>query len=107
MATVLVTGGTGYVAKWCIVELLRQNHHVCTTVRDLKREPDIRDAVKRVFENTERLSFAAADLLQDEGWGSAMAGCDYVLHVASPLGGGRKATGIRLSPRHATARSGF
>jgi dihydroflavonol-4-reductase len=88
MATVLVTGGTGYVAKWCIVELLRQNHHVRTTVRDLKREPGIRDAVKRVFENTERLSFAAADLLQDEGWDSAMADCDYVLHVASPLGGG-------------------
>jgi len=27
-----------------------------------------------------------ADLTSDEGWDEAVAGCDYVLHVASPLG---------------------
>jgi nucleoside-diphosphate-sugar epimerase len=31
------------------------------------------------------LSFFAADLENDTGWREATAGCDYVLHVASPL----------------------
>ena len=33
----------------------------------------------------DRLSFVAADLTNDAGWPEAVAGCDYVLHVASPL----------------------
>jgi len=33
------------------------------------------------------LEFVLADLTQDHGWDAAAAGCDYVLHVASPLGG--------------------
>jgi dihydroflavonol-4-reductase len=31
------------------------------------------------------LTFHAADLLNDDGWAEAIAGCDYVLHVASPF----------------------
>jgi nucleoside-diphosphate-sugar epimerase len=33
----------------------------------------------------DRLSFLAADLTNDAGWPEAVAGCEYVLHVASPL----------------------
>jgi dihydroflavonol-4-reductase len=33
----------------------------------------------------DRVSFAAADLENDAGWAEAAAGCDYVLHVASPF----------------------
>jgi dihydroflavonol-4-reductase len=32
-----------------------------------------------------RLSFVVADLESDSGWPEAVAGCEYVLHVASPL----------------------
>ncbi|WP_262714344.1 hypothetical protein [Mucilaginibacter metallidurans] len=32
----------------------------------------------------DRLSFIAADLAADAGWEEAVAGCTYVLHVASP-----------------------
>ncbi len=32
--TVLVTGGTGFVAGWCIVQLLERGYAVRTTVRD-------------------------------------------------------------------------
>ena len=31
------------------------------------------------------LSFVQADLLDDAGWGTAAEGCDFVLHVASPV----------------------
>ena len=31
------------------------------------------------------LTFVEADLSSDAGWTEAASGCDYVLHVASPL----------------------
>jgi nucleoside-diphosphate-sugar epimerase len=84
--TVLVTGGTGFVAGWCIAELLGRGYAVRTTVRSLSKEPAVRAALAPVVDSTDRLSFVRADLTRDEGWDAAVAGCDYVLHVASPLG---------------------
>lgn len=86
--TVLVTGGNGFVAGWCIAELLKRGYTVRTTVRNLAKEPAVRAAVAPVAGSTDRLSFFTADLTKDDGWDAAMAGCDYVLHVASPLGTG-------------------
>jgi nucleoside-diphosphate-sugar epimerase len=86
--TVLVTGGTGYVAGWCIVDLLRRGFEVRTTVRSLSKENTVREAIASAGESSDRLTFFVADLTRDEGWDAAVAGCDYVLHVASPLGGG-------------------
>jgi dihydroflavonol-4-reductase len=82
--TVLVTGGTGYLASWLIAGLLERGYGVRTTVRDLGRADRIRDAIG---ERTpaEGLTFAQADLLSDEGWDAAVTGTDYVLHAASPL----------------------
>ena len=40
--TVLVTGGAGFIARWCIVELLQQGHQVRTTLRDLAKAPQVR-----------------------------------------------------------------
>ena len=81
--TVLVTGGTGYIAQWCIVELLRRGYDVRTTVRSSAKEGSVRVAVATAID---RLTFAVADLTADEGWHDAMAGCKQALHVASPLG---------------------
>jgi nucleoside-diphosphate-sugar epimerase len=86
--TVLVTGGTGFVAGWCIAELLRRGHAVRTTVRSLSREAAARAAVASAAGSSDRLTCFAADLTRDEGWDAAVAGCDVVLHVASPLGSG-------------------
>lgn len=84
--TVLVTGGTGYVAGWCIVELLQRGYDVRTTVRSLGRSAEVRAAVSTVTDPGNRLAFAVADLTADDGWDAAADGVDYVLHVASPLG---------------------
>jgi dihydroflavonol-4-reductase len=83
--TVLVTGGSGFLAGWCMVELLEQGYEVRTTVRDLGREAEVREAVAAGGQNGEKISVLAADLTGDEGWEEAVAGCDYVLHVASPF----------------------
>ncbi len=57
-----------------------------TTVRNLKRESEVRALVATGgAEAGDRLSFAAADLEKDAGWSEAVAGCEYVLHVASPF----------------------
>jgi dihydroflavonol-4-reductase len=84
--TVLVTGGSGYIGGWCIVGLLKQGYVVRATVRDLKREGAVRAALAKIVDPGNRLSFHAAELTADAGWDEAAAGCDYVLHVASPLG---------------------
>ncbi len=83
--TVLVSGGSGFLGGWCIVELLERGYEVRTTVRDLAREQEVRDAVGSQVDAGERLSVLAADLTGDDGWADAVAGCDYVLHVASPF----------------------
>src|SRR6202044_1506983 len=68
------------------LQLLAAGHQVRTTVRNLKREPDVRAMLKvGGCESDGRLSFFAADLESDAGWAQAIAGCDYVLHVASPF----------------------
>jgi nucleoside-diphosphate-sugar epimerase len=97
--TVLVTGGTGYVAGWVIVELLKGDYDVRATVRSLKRADAARAAVARGGVKTDRLGFVAADLTSDEGWDEAMKDVDYVLHVASPLGsGGEKEPDALVKP---------
>jgi len=84
--TVLVTGGSGYIGGWCVATLLERGYQVRTTVRDLARQDAVRAAIATVVDPGERLTFHAANLTADEGWDAAVAGCDFVLHVASPLG---------------------
>lgn len=86
MSTVLVTGGSGFIGSHCIVQLLAGGHSVRTTVRSLSREAEVRAMLKvGGAEPGTRVTFFAADLLDDAGWSEAMTGCDYVLHVASPF----------------------
>ena len=86
MPPILVTGGSGFIGSHCILQLLAAGHDVRTTVRNLKREPDVRAMLKvGGAEPGERLSFFAADLEAEAGWPQAVAGCEYVLHVASPF----------------------
>src|ERR1700689_5297332 len=83
---ILVTGGSGFIGSHCIVQVLAASYRVPTTVRSLKREGDVRAMLKQGgAEPGDRLSFLAADLEKDAGWPEAVAGCEYVLHVASPL----------------------
>lgn len=83
---VLVTGGSGFIATHCIVQLLAAGYRVRATVRSLKREPEARATLESTGADAgDRLAFVAADLTADAGWDAAAAGCDYVLHVASPF----------------------
>ena len=100
---VLVTGGTGYLARWCIRLLLERGYDVHTTVRDQSAEAELRTLVGAggphgagdgaggeggaggLGGGPERLRVFSVDLLRDDGWKQAADSCDYVLHVASPF----------------------
>lgn len=83
--TVLVSGGSGYIAGFLIRQLVAEGWMVHTTVRSLARESAVRQLL--AVDNS-RVKFFAADLNADAGWAEAMAGCSFVAHVASPLPAG-------------------
>ena len=80
--TVFVSGGSGYIAGFLIRQLIAEGWTVHTTIRNLAREAEVRASLG--VDNS-RLKFFAADLMSDDGWAEAMAGCSHVAHVASPL----------------------
>ncbi|WP_447762442.1 SDR family oxidoreductase [Sphingopyxis panaciterrae] len=79
---VLVTGGSGYIAGFLIRQLIENGWTVHTTVRSLKREPEVRGWLNV---DNDKLKFFAADLEHDAGWAESIAGCTHVAHVASPF----------------------
>ena len=84
---VLVTGGTGYLGAHVVKAALDAGYHVRTTVRSLARADALRAAVGAGPDTP--LDVVEADLQSDAGWDKAVAGVDYVLHVASPYPAGQ------------------
>jgi dihydroflavonol-4-reductase len=82
---VLVTGGSGYIAGYCIAELLAEGWRVRATIRNLAKAEAVRAGLATIAPNAAEIEFVAADLNSDLGWATAAAGCDFVLHVASPV----------------------
>ena len=101
---VLVTGGSGYLAGFVILALLKQGHRVRSTLRTLQREAAVRATLAPHTQAMESLEFVAADLLQDAGWAQATAGVQSVLHVASPMGMGAGPVDLLRPAREGTRR---
>lgn len=82
---VLVTGVTGFIGSHIVAELLRRGYAVRGSVRSPARADEVRAAMSEAGADPARLEFCQLDLLSDEGWADAAAGCRFVLHVASPF----------------------
>ncbi|MDH4261788.1 MAG: aldehyde reductase [Spirochaetia bacterium] len=86
---VTVTGGSGFLASHCILQLLQNGYSVKTTIRNKSREKDIRNLLsENVKYSANQLTFIEADLTSDKNWDEAVKGSTCVLHVASPLPAG-------------------
>lgn len=83
--TILVTGASGYIAGWIVRYLLEAGHTVHATVRD----PDNEDSVGHLRAIADSapgtLRLFRADLLAPGSFDAAMAGCEIVMHTASPF----------------------
>ncbi|NJL14416.1 MAG: aldehyde reductase [Microscillaceae bacterium] len=82
----MLTGASGFIGAHCVVQLLEKGYRVRASLRNLARAESLRAIY---HENTqfeeERLEFLVLDLNQDQGWTEAAQGCDFVMHVASPV----------------------
>jgi len=67
------------------VELLKLGYQVRGTVRSLQRSEEVQKAVAEAGADLGQLDLVTTDLLKDDGWEEAVAGCRFVLHVASPF----------------------
>lgn len=85
MSKVLVTGASGFIGLHCIQQLLSKGYQVNGTLRSLDREDEIRSGLLEAGTHHDDLNLYALDLNSDDGWDDAITGCDYVLHVASPI----------------------
>ncbi|WP_036966775.1 NAD-dependent epimerase/dehydratase family protein, partial [Promicromonospora kroppenstedtii] len=85
MSRVLVTGATGFIAGHAIEELLRNGHEVRGTVRSLRDPARVVHLHRVAGAVGGRLELVEADLSRDDGWDDAVAGQEYVLHMASPF----------------------
>ncbi|KRL57198.1 NAD-dependent epimerase/dehydratase family protein [Furfurilactobacillus rossiae] len=94
MKKIVVSGGSGFVATWVIVELLNHHYAVSASLRSLTKADGIRESMSHYVpaEDLANLSFFKADLTSIDGWKAGMENADGVIHVASPLGNGTEST---------------
>lgn len=83
-ATALVTGASGYLASWIVLQLLQQGHRVHGTVRSLHDAAKVQHLQDMVARYPAQLRLFEADLLHEGSFDAAMQGCSLVVHSASP-----------------------
>lgn len=85
MTKILVTGASGFIASHCVLDLLANGYEVRGSIRDLGRTGNLTAMYQRHGGDVSRLEFVAASLTDAGSWHKAVAGCDTIFHVASPV----------------------
>ena len=98
MEKVFVSGGSGYIALHCIKQLLEQGYLVKTSLRSLTKSENLLKSLSKHVNCDGKIEFCKLNLLEDEGWDESIKGCDYVLHVASPVILGRVSVDELVKP---------
>ena len=85
LKNILVTGGTSFIGKHVIAQLIDKEYAVRTTVRDKSKSEQIISDLKEHLKKDISIEIFEADLLKDDGWDDAIKGCDAIIHVAGPF----------------------
>ena len=85
MKRVFVSGGSGYIAMYCIKILISKGYYVVTSVIDKSKIDVVKNALIKHGVSCDNIDFKILNLLNDEGWNDALKDCEYVLHMASPV----------------------
>jgi nucleoside-diphosphate-sugar epimerase len=83
--TVLVTGGSGFVASHLVLQLLERGYQVRTTVRRQAAAAKVAPLLEMAGRYPGRLTLAEADLLKPGSFDEPAGGCAVVFHVAAPF----------------------
>ena len=84
----LITGATGFLGKHVVLAALNAGHDVTGTLRNPARADEVRAAITPHLTDPaslSRLRFTPLDLTRDDGWDTALAGQDALIHTASPF----------------------
>ena len=84
-APILLTGATGYVAGQLAAKLLAEGHTVRAPVRDPNNAEKTKHLQALADSSPGSIEFSAANLLDEGSYDEAAAGCEVVLHTASPF----------------------
>ena len=85
MKRVFVSGGSGYIAMYCIKIIISKGYYVVTSVIDKSKINIVKNSLDKHGISFENIDFKILNLLNDEGWDDALRDCEYVLHMASPV----------------------
>lgn len=80
---ICVTGASGFIASYVSRELLDNGYTVRATVRGLTKGNKY-EYLTSLPGAAERLELMQAELLTEGSYDEAIAGCEYVIHTASP-----------------------
>ncbi|KAF2488550.1 NAD(P)-binding protein [Lophium mytilinum] len=80
---ILVTGANGFIAAYCIADLLKNGYQVVGTVRSIEKAYAV---LKAHQHNPSLILEIVPDVTKTTAFDKAIQGCHGVLHLASPFG---------------------
>ncbi len=80
-----MTGGTSYIGKHVIAELIIRGYYVRTTVRIKSKIQSVKTEIEEYLRKKISMDAHVANLLNDDGWDEAISGCDAIIHIAGPF----------------------
>lgn len=82
---VFITGATGFIGSQVVASTLKAGYRVRLSIRKAEQERTLRERYAEFSSDID--TCVIPDLSKPEAFSSALAGVDYVFHLASPMPG--------------------
>lgn len=81
---ICVTGGTGYIAKFIVRNLLDENYRVRATARNLSNQAKVQP-LRALEPSSTKLEIVELDVNDSSTFKTVLSGCDVLIHTATPI----------------------